>query len=370
MIRANFPLTRRTAAFAALAAILGLLAADGLVFRTGLYTAILEPDSAAGIFGLVLQRERAAQAVNGDNLVLTLGDSRFAYSPKAANLETGATGLVFRQGGIAGTNERVWYYMLRELDPTARRYRAIVFGATNYDDEDEAFRPADDLRNLHYLAGVLRYGDILEFANSFEDSHARWSALRAGVLKGVAFDSDVHGFLSHPVKRLQYVALCRKGYAQWTYDYLETPRSMAGLAVDWKSMQVTSWPADLDQDQRDTVQNSLMRKPIPQTGQVARYRGYWYGKILERYRGSPTRMIFVRLPRGPIARPPELANFRSATIRDLARRPGVALCDEHAFDELERPELFRDGLHLNRAGIAKFSKMLAWRIAEMLSPGR
>ena len=39
----------------------GLFALDAAVFRSGLYTAILEPESSAGTFELILRRERNAQ---------------------------------------------------------------------------------------------------------------------------------------------------------------------------------------------------------------------------------------------------------------------------------------------------------------------
>jgi hypothetical protein len=42
------------------------------------------------------------------------------------------------------------------------------------------------------------------------------------------------------------------------------------------------------------------------------------------------------------------------------------LANEHAFDSLERPELFKDALHLNRAGIAEFSPMLADEVSRLL----
>ena len=116
-------------------------------FRTGLYTSILEPDSSTGLFELVLRREQQAQSQYGRNLVVTLGDSRFAYYPRVANQQTAATGFVFRNAGIAGTDPRAWYYMLRDLDPTRERYRAIVLGVVDYDDEDGAYEVGDDLRH-------------------------------------------------------------------------------------------------------------------------------------------------------------------------------------------------------------------------------
>jgi lysophospholipase L1-like esterase len=78
-------------------------------------------------------------------------------------------------------------------------------------------------------------------------------------------------------------------------------------------------------------------------------------------------VIFIRLPRGPVPRPDRLLPRTGSVIRDLASRPGVLMADEHAFDSLERPEFFWDALHLNRAGIARFSPMLAEEISRLLA---
>ena len=77
--------------------------------------------------------------------------------------------------------------------------------------------------------------------------------------------------------------------------------------------------------------------------------------MVDRYRGSPTKMVFVRLPRGPIPRPDNLVQKKSSSIREFAGRPGVLLVDEHAFDSLEQPELFKDALHLNNARASRAS---------------
>ncbi len=347
-------------------ACLGLFALDGLLFRTPFYPSILQPDSSAGTFELTLEREQQAQRLNGDNLVVTLGDSRFAYSPRLANELTAQTGYVFRHAGVAGTDVRSWYYMLRDLDPSARRYRAIVFGVTDYDDEDQFFTPDDDIRALHYVIARLRWSDVLEFALSFHSRKLQWEALRGASLKGIVYQNDILTFLSNPKKRIQYARAAHRDYDQWTYGYVETPRSLTGLQIDWKAWKVT-FPPGLDQDQQDTINRDLMREPAPQTGRVAAYYRAWYGRILDRYRGSRTKIVFVRLARAPIPRPDGLVRKKSSTIRDFASSlPNVLLCDEHAFDSLEHPELFRDALHLNRAGIARFSPMLAEEIGRML----
>ena len=350
---------------ACLAAFAILFGLDALLFRTSLYPSILEPGSSAGQFELTFRRELRAQALNGDNLIVTLGNSRFAYLPRLANELTSQSGYVFRSAGSAGSDPRSWYYMLRDLDPSANRYRAVVFGVDDYDDEDTYEDHDDDIRALHYAIARLRLIDVVDFAASFPSWAHRWEAFRGGLLKGFVLQRDIQAFLSHPKKRLEDVEINDRGFEDWTYNYNEDPRSLAGLRIDFVSWKV-SFPAGADQVQRDTVNATLMRPAAPQTGRFANFQRRWFGRMLDRYRGSRTKIVFVRLPRGPVVRPDTLAPRKSASIRELARRPNVALCDEHAFDSLERPELFKDAVHLNREGCARFSAMLVAEVSRVL----
>jgi len=206
---------------------------------------------------------------------------------------------------------------------------------------------------------------VWEFASSFDSPALRWEVLRDSVWKGTVFQADMLAFLAHPKARIDKVKFDRHGFEQWTYDYLETPRTMEGLAIDWKTMKATL-PAGLNDDQVDTVKNVLLRDPAPQTGRVAAFRRHWLGKIIDYYRGSPTKVVFLRLARGPVVRPESLSHPLSSSIREFAARPNVLLVPEHAFDTLERPELFKDAIHLNRAGIARFSPMMAEAVGRLL----
>jgi hypothetical protein len=180
---------------------------------------------------------------------------------------------------------------------------------------------------------------------------------------------DIRAFLAHPIHRFQYVALCNEGYTNWDYDYQETTRSMAGLAIDWPTLKVT-WPPDADDNQKDTVNVFLAHKPHLQTGHLAAFRRTWFGRIIDDYRGSDTRIVFLHLPRGPIPRPDGFSVKLSSSIRELASRPNVLLAGEHAFDSLEHPELFKDGMHLNREGINQFSVLLEQEVRRVLgAPG-
>jgi lysophospholipase L1-like esterase len=76
------------------------------------------------------------------------------------------------------------------------------------------------------------------------------------------------------------------------------------------------------------------------------------------------------MARGPFVRPANLVQKKSAVIREFAKRPNVYLVNEHAFDSLERPELFKDGLHLNLQGATLFAPMLVREVGAILGPSR
>jgi hypothetical protein len=111
---------------------------------------------------------------------------------------------------------------------------------------------------------------------------------------------------------------------------------------------------------------SVLYRAYPQTGQHAAFRRKWFGKLLDRYRGTDTKMIFLRVPRGPMPRPDYLVQKKSSSIREFAVRPGVLLVDEHAFDSLETPELFKDAFHLNNAGCSLLSVRMAQEVGKLL----
>ncbi len=353
---------------AALLTIAGLFGVDSLLFRTNLYPSVIEPNSSTGEFELTLWRELRAQKNFGGNAVTGVGNSRFGYYPRVANDLMAETGLVFRSAGVPGTTPQAWYYMLRDLDPTAHRYRAIMIGVDDYDDEDGAFELDTYIQTLHFAIIRLRLGDALDFARSFHGLGLQGQAFRGALLKGMVLQPDILAFLSHPQKRIADVHLEHSGFDQWTYNYIETDSSLSGLQIDWSTMTAT-YPPGVDAPTRATVQNWLLHPPGPpqNRGRWARYERTWYGRIVNRYRGSRTRIIFVRLPRGPIPRPSNLDYRTRGVVRDLAAaQSNVLLCDEHAFDSIEDPRFYKDGLHLNLAGSNRFSYLLARDVQRLL----
>ncbi len=332
------------------------LVVDVAAFRSGWYRQYLAPNSSAGIVELTLLRERMHQAEWKEPLVLTMGDSRMNYSPKLANAYCEKKGYPFRltHGGVAGTNPRIWHYLLRELDPSAKRYRAIVFPVDSYDDIDTQSNYADYPLDVNYLSMLLRWEDVPEFPLSYETKVPAVEAWKSSLFKGYALQRDLQSFLISP--RLKDATAQREWWPSGSYDYLESEANVVGLQVDWAQRQVQLAPG-MD---RKATEEILFPKATVQTGRYGAYRRKWFGKIFDRYRGSETKLIFVMLPRGPVDRPQVQAVSHS--IREF----GKPLGDEHLFRPLERPEYFRDILHMNRAGSMRYGELLVDDLARLL----
>jgi hypothetical protein len=285
--------------------------------------------------------------------------------PRMANEHN--VGYWFASIAIGGSTPRCWYYFLRDTDPTARRYAAVVVPVNDYDLRDVPDNLADRLLDVNFVIGHLRVGDLPEFSGSYPNRASRWTAFRDGLIKGLVYKRDFQEFLLHPAARLENVRIVREGSADWAYNFVPENHSLAGLTVDWAARKI-HFPDGLTEPQRNFVSDILFRPEVPQTGANAAYHRYWYGRILDHYRGSGTKLIFIRLPRAP-ALPPDLPPpVPSSPLRALAVQPDVVLLDEHRFDELERPELFGDPLHLNGEGILRFSRILAEEARRILGP--
>ncbi|MFN0101949.1 MAG: hypothetical protein ACKV2U_07650 [Bryobacteraceae bacterium] len=335
------------------------------LFRTDLYRTFLAPESSAGSLEFVVEAERTRPMANSRQ-VLAVGDSRMALRAWMANgLQSGIT---FGNAGIAGATPRVWNYVVRAVDPRRDRYEALLFLVDDYDDEDMA----EDLRNRRYdaqsLAARIGLSDVAGLVLSYESWPERLEVLRNVLLKGFAYKRDVQDFLKNPRQRLADIEFKKNQWDEVLRGYRGDDHTLEGLRIDWTTMTAT-YPDRLTERERKLIDDVLLRPAFKQTGRMGAYRREWWGRILARYRGTRTRILFCRVPRGPFARPDSLVTKQSSTIRDLASRPGVTLLDEHLLDYLERPEFFMDALHLNAEGCRRLTETLTRRVSEVLEPG-
>jgi hypothetical protein len=345
-----------------LAVPLVFFALEALVFRTGVYLPYLEPFAMAGNLQRRLWDEEK-RFYAGSYEVIAVGDSRMGFRARVANQLTAETGYTFATIAIPGTTPRCWYYMLREVDPHVNRYSAVIIAVNDYDESaDEAGR----LLDLNYLVPILRCPDIPEFTLSFDNWQARWLAFRGSLLKGLFFKNDFQDFLVNHKKRMERLQWDRESGASIVYNGVWGTRDVAGLSVDWKAGKILSYPDWMDADQRQQT-NDILLPPFMPASDGGAYGRKWFGKIVDRYRGTSTRIIFIQLPRGPVVRPWSLWP-RRGPIRRLAAEGTTLLANQNAFDSVERPDLFGDAMHMNHPGAERFSVLLAREVRRLLGP--
>jgi hypothetical protein len=350
-----------------LASVIAFTAIEGAVFHTRLYPWILNPDASTGDLETILRDERE-RPKNGPQ-VLGIGDSRMLLLPRLANQHTAETGYTFASIATAGATPRSWYYMLRDTDSTARQYKAVVLGVENYDDFDVWDDENDNEADLSYLVGRLRLSDLWEFSHSYHDPKLQWKAARGILFKGLVYKRDFEDLLLHPGNRILIAKFAHRDSFKWHYNYTGPPESLAAFHMDWNTRTLSA-PPNADPDLVQKLKFRLLYRFPPQTGGQSRYMKYWLGKIYEHYHNSPTRLIFLRLPRGGFVRPDQQPSNPHSSIRELAAHPNVTLMDEQVFDSLEKPELFRDEMHLNGPGMDRFSLMLTQEVSRILGSPR
>jgi hypothetical protein len=269
---------------------------DGIIFHSGLYVSILAPDSYAGRLE-VLTRAENRRPASGLKEVLVLGDSRMAegFSTTVADELGSAAGLKFVNLTEPAASVNTWYYMLREVDPAARRYWAIIVPyGVGYEPST-----ADPLR-ISMAAPLLRYGDCFDFASGFQRWSGRFRAFTACILRGSAYQSDVSDFLEHPIARMRSIQQepnrlhSRAVYKGRDYD-------LVGTSYDPKTGEVT-FPPRLTEAQREAIRKSLVQPPQAEMQYFLRLQRDWIPRILDRYSNSPTAIVLTPLPSRSVRR--------------------------------------------------------------------
>jgi hypothetical protein len=359
---------RKFAIFRNLAIGLALFGAvDGAVFHSGLYEWILTPKSLAGTVA-TLTRAENHRSPSGLNEILVLGDSRMAegFSEQLADQLGSAEGLKFISLSTPSMTTRSWFYLLREVDPSGRRYHSVVLPVDDgFDDILHAI--IDHTLNITALAPVLRYQDAVEFGASYQTRTNRFRAFTACILRGSAFHEDLFDLLKHPLKRIEEIRAIERFTASLK-DYSGVKSDVAGVSYDPVAKRF-SFPVGLTASQRDSIERSLRIPPDAQRKDLLEYQRHWLGRILSRYDDSATRLFFLRLPRGPIVRSDRFEQAMPVGLAGLQTKARIVALDEHSFDFLEAPENFFDGFHLNARGRQKFTQHLVTElVARLPSP--
>ena len=339
---------------------------DALSFRTQFYRKLLSPGSAAGNFENVLAVERA-RALPGSHHVVVCGDSQIAegFSGKIATQTELSHGWSFDNAAVAGASMKVWYYMLRDVDPTRTRFDVVAIPFRDYADESEGDVAANREVDLNMVIARLHLSDIPAFVSSFPDPFVRLRVLRGIVLKGFTYRRDLRDFLDSPKHRMEEVRFWRQHRTEMFDDYPGLPQSLAGMSVNWHTRDFF-FPPQIPAPIRDGVVGRYASYALRLDAAEHAYRSWAIGRILDLYRNTKVRVVFFKPPQRPVPPNIELSE-RGSYVASQEGNPSVVILPKHAFDDLQRPENFADGTHLNGKGRAEFSVRLASEIVSAMA---
>jgi hypothetical protein len=326
--------------------VIGLVAfflLDAVVFHSGLYLSLVEPRSHTGRVAAVL-RAQQQRALSGEREILVLGDSRMelGFSEEMANAITAGSHVIFRNAAVPASPPRLWYYLLRELDPSANRYQAIVL-PLKIDRRD-----ANVLIQISQALPVLRYTDAGGFASSFELPRDRLRAFAACLLRGWGFHADALDFFAHPLQRISRL---REPAAE-----RRQPEDTDVVGIEYDPVkQRIRFPERLASYQR----NSLRRAAgLARRASCSGNCYDWTKRILHKYDGTATSVVLVHMPRGPLATEISASLSHPSEAAEVFGGHQVVLSNPQEFAFLEQPAYYADGVHLNKKGQQEFTRRL------------
>jgi hypothetical protein len=326
---------------------------DGVIFHTSLYQSMLEPRSNAGRVAALLREEKQRRP-SGDKEIIVLGDSRMGigFSEEIANAIAAERNVNFVNRSMPESLPRLWYYLLREIDPSASRYQAIVLPLKL--DLDPAPLHTTPV-HISQTAPLLHYTDAFSFAASFDHWQDQSRAFAACLLRGIAFQPDVLNFLEHPLQRISHLRQPPREVRPQAFRQ-HAQRDVVGLEYDAATNELKI-PERLSKRQRSSIQNSIQQaKQVARSATCGSNCYDWTRRILERYDLSETSVVLVHLPKGPLGL--EETNAANNTAAEAFRGHRVVMFDPAQFAFLEQPAYYMDGSHLNGKGQEQFTRRL------------
>jgi hypothetical protein len=361
------------AVVARLKALLVLVAAIGglwwggeaLLYRTGLYYRLAEPDSNTGaVVNALLLLEQEYQP--GARNVLVLGDSRVGEGIWAQQVEARASAFNVINLAVPGSTPRTWDYLLREVHRRGFRPHPVVLG-TLYAPRpigDSADWPLDPV----HAAPLLGLRDARTFERSFNSAAMRERARHAVWFPALALRQDTLAAVRAPLERWHKLRSYRPALLAAMPAYPGNGGRMPELAFDAHAT-VSDW-AGADAVQRGKVE-ALLRDfhtpPPPELVRAGRaFRAVWFGRIAALAARHDAALLLFPLPRGPY--PALLPAPSPPDLGDAGQAPGLRALPADFSQALEQPGFFFDELHLNAAGRVQLSAALGAELQVRLAP--
>jgi hypothetical protein len=348
------------------------LALDNGIFRSGLYGRFANPDTLpAQVYNTVHFENLRHPTGKREIFLAGASTMHWAFWCKQYNDAHENSGYAFVQGGIAGTNEEMWYYILQAVDPHRSRYAAIVIPNAGYIVDSWHADQANNYDDAQMLAPVLSLSEWPGVIESFQNPDLRWKAALLAAFPSHGYAADLQDLILHPSLRAAKLQLRWRGGSFWLYDWPGTPGSMQDFRAGPGNGEVANFPADLTSFERANTIDEFTR-PSPHqaaisTARNAQFQSYWLNKIIARYAGSGTTLIFAQIPRWPMPLPARGPIPGAPDLRQLLTHDdNTVFLPEDAFVSLEQPKYFYDTIHLNNVGRAIFTSLLGDQVLRVL----
>jgi len=349
----------------ALWAIVFFLSVDAVLFRLPVYCQFVKPHSFTGV---LVQRCQLAAEKESEHapLVAVMGDSRMREGFSAKIFDKVAVDQSIPERAlnltVSGSTLRVWYYLLKHVDPSCSAFKMIVLGLPSYWDEDYSSELSNTKLDLTLSLPILKAVDTPAFVESFEDRSIRNDVLLGSVLKSYGYRRDVRDFVLNLSDRLAERTDSDKYWETRDYSYEGDKNSLTGIQIV-KHDQFGNVPPHLEQAKVDRLKFAVFPGPPNPDFWKRHYLQYWVNRLVERYADSPTKIVLVCVPNHPLPVQDPRPHI-NRTISSLAKFPNVRVLPEDTFASLNRPEYFSDDIHLNVTGRRKFTEMLSEKLLD------
>lgn len=346
------------------------LTLDNGIFRTGFYSKISSTQTVAGHFAAVA-RWRLEAPPSGKQDVLVLGHSKIeaALSEKQFEQESPNANMVLASSG--GTTEKMWYYLLRHVDPDRNRYAAIVVPIDTYKTPPLETDAENLIDVAQFLAPMLTASEWRDLIPTYTNPDVRGKVVVGALVSSHLYALDLQDLLLHPINRKQDLEFGNAAGPTFLFDWEGYDGDLTTLEIDRPHAKILHAPPQLDPFRQAEAEFRL-RTPPPEhvgiwTQRYHEFRKHWFSRIVDLYAGSQTKLIFVQVPRWPFDMPMLLPIPGGPDLRDFVKpSKNVIVIDEDAFTDLEKPEYFYDVLHVNKHARREFTTRFGKHLREAL----
>jgi hypothetical protein len=316
----------------------------------------MEPYSSAGMYRF--QKNHALlKKAQSKHLVAFLGDSRMLEGFSVKNFCNAAANTPYAPVllDVPGTTLRVWYYLLKQVDPDHHAFEEIAVPLVSYSNVDEWEDLNERILDVNFLAPHLSLAESMDLLNTYTDRDIKIRVMLGNVLRGYAYRSDLQGFLLHPKRRFQDLRHWKREDEHIVYDYEGRPTSLVGLLDQGGAL--TKGSSDISDIALERLNHRVFNRLPPQTGRQKRYNDYWLNRLVDDYSKAGTKLVIFRIPTDPVVRKIAIPNECSTTTR-LSHQKNIFVLPQNLFRDLEAPQYFSDDMHMNGVGRTKFTDRL------------